>query len=97
MPCCLMIVASMFPRLALFVMWLTGYGARAFESVLWPALGFFFMPFTTCAYAIGMNENGAITGWALALVIIAVVMDVGSHGGGARQARIRHIQRINMR
>ncbi len=91
MPCCLMLVAAMFPRLALFVMWLSGYGGRAFDSVLWPLLGFFFMPFTTCAYAIGMNEKGSIDGWALAVLIVAVVMDIGSHSGGARTAQVRYI------
>jgi len=94
MPCCLMIVAGMFPRLTLFIMWLMGYGGRAFESVLWPLLGFFFMPFTTCAYAIGMNEKGSISGWALALVIVAVLMDAGSHGGGAKHARVQYTKRI---
>jgi hypothetical protein len=91
MPCCLMIVAAMFPRLALFVMWLTSYGGRAFESTLWPLLGFFFMPYTTCAYAIGMNEHGDISGWTLAILIIAVIFDVGSHGGGARSAKGRYV------
>jgi len=87
MPCCLMIVAAFFPRIALFVMWLTGYGGEAFKTALWPLLGFFFMPFTTCAYAIGMNEHGSIDGWALALVIIGVLFDLGSHGGGAQKAK----------
>ncbi len=87
MPCCLMIIAAMFPRFALFVMWLTGYGGRAFHSALWPLLGFFFMPFTTCFYAIGMNEHGGISGWALALLILGVVLDIGNNGGGAHRAR----------
>lgn len=94
MPCCLMIVAAMFPRLALFVMWLTGYGGEAFKTALWPLLGFFVMPFTTCAYAIGMNEKGAIEGWALVLVVIAAIIDIGSHGGGARTARTRYVTKI---
>ncbi len=91
MPCCLMIVAAMFPRLALVFMWLTGYGAEAFKTALWPLLGFLFMPFTTCAYAIGMNEHGSISGWALLLVIVAVLFDLSSHGGGARTARTRYV------
>ncbi len=97
MPCCLIIVAGMFPRFALFVMWPTGYGGRAFDSAAWPLLGFFFMPFTTCAYAIGMNENGGIQGWPLALLVIAVLMDAGSHGGGARRARVEYTKRIGPR
>ena len=93
MPCCLAIIAAMFPRLTLVVMWLTGYGVRAFESALWPVLGFFFMPFTTCAYAIGINERGEIGGWALALVIFAAFMDVGTHGsGGYTSRRFRRVE-----
>ena len=84
MACCLMAIAAFFPRVALFVMWLSGYGGVAFETILWPLLGFFFMPFTTCGYAIGMNEAGGIEGWGLALVIIGVILDLGSHGGSAK-------------
>lgn len=87
MACCLALIAGMFPRLTLFFMWLTGYGGRAFDSMLWPVLGFFFMPFTACAYTIGMNERGEINGWALALVIFAVMLDMGSHGGSGYSSR----------
>ena len=95
MPCCLLALAAFFPRIALVVMWLGGYSATAFESMLWPVLGFLFMPFTTCAFAIGMNENGAISGWALALVIVGVIFDLSSHGGGARyqQTRVVRVER----
>ena len=64
-------------------MWLIGYTAHAFETVMWPILGFLFMPFTTCAYAIAMNEVGSIRGAGLALLIIGVFFDLGSHGGTA--------------
>lgn len=89
MPCCLGAVAVLFPRLALVLMWLTGYGGRAFDTVFWPVLGFFFMPFTTCGYALAMNEVGAVRGMGLALVVLGVILDIGSHGGaeGARRHR----------
>lgn len=90
MPCCLMAVAAFFPRVALFIMWLTGYGGRAFETVLWPLLGFFFMPFTTCGYAIAENSFGGVDGMGLALVIIGVILDLGSHGGGAKTTSARY-------
>lgn len=96
MPCCLMIIASMFPRVALFVMWFIGYSGAAFQTVLWPVLGFFFMPFTTCVYAIGKIEHGDISGWALALLILGIVLDLGSHRGQVKTrktfvyARRRH-------
>jgi hypothetical protein len=73
-------------------MWLGGYGNAAFETALWPLLGFVFMPFTTCAYAIGINEHGAIDGWALALVIVGALLDLGSHGGGARYQQVRTVR-----
>jgi len=94
MPCCLAVLAVMFPRFALFVMWLTGYGGAAFETVLWPLLGFFFMPFTTCGYAIAMNEAGAIEGWGLAILIIGVLLDVGGHGTSGHAVRYQRVRVI---
>lgn len=87
MPCCLLAVAAFFPRLALIVMWLGGYGGRAFETLLWPFLGFFLMPFTTCAYAIGMNESGGFQGWTLLLLIVGIAFDLGHLGGGGAYGR----------
>ena len=87
MPCCLIVVAAIFPRLTLIGMWLSGYGGRAYDTVLWPVLGFFFMPYTACAYAISINQIGAVHGWGLALLILGVIFDLGSHGGGAAGGR----------
>ena len=89
MPCLLVIIALVAPRLTLFIMWLLAYTATAFETRRWPLLGFFFMPYTTCAYAIGMNENGGFQGWSLILLIIGIFFDLGSHGGSARSTRRR--------
>jgi hypothetical protein len=82
MPCLLLIFVYFFPRAALFFMWLLGYGGRAFDTILFPLLGFFFMPYTTCAYAIGMNEAGGFKGWSLVVLILAVIFDLGQFGGG---------------
>ena len=82
MPCCLMAVAAIFPRILLVVMWLLQY-TRAFDTYLWPLLGFFFMPATTCAYAIAINEFGAVQGAGLFFVIIGVILDLGAHSGSA--------------
>jgi hypothetical protein len=75
------------PRIALVVMWLTGYGSAAFQTVLWPVLGFFFLPYTTCAYAIAMNNLGGIQGLGLALLIVGVFFDLASHGGAGQSTR----------
>jgi hypothetical protein len=84
MPCLLGCFALAFPRLALIVMWFIGYGSRAFDTMLWPLLGFLFMPYTTCMYAIAQNDFGGVdNGVGLVLLIVGVVLDLGSHGGGA--------------
>ena len=89
MPCCLMIVMLCVPRVTLFVLALTGYAGRAYDSFVWPFLGFFFMPYTTCAYAVGINENGGFKGWSLVLLIVAIVLDIGHHGGTAASRKKR--------
>ena len=52
MPCFVGCLALAMPRLTiLLVVLLSDYIGRAYESLLWPILGFFFMPLTTLAYA----------------------------------------------
>lgn len=87
MTCLLGLLALFFPRIALIFMWLGGYGAAAFQTVLWPLLGFLFMPFTTCGYAIAANEFGGLHGAGLAVVILGVILDVGSSGFGIERSR----------
>ncbi|GMW02885.1 MAG: hypothetical protein AMXMBFR84_40210 [Candidatus Hydrogenedentota bacterium] len=90
MPCLLILISLIVPRLTLVGMWLTGYSARAFESHLWPLAGFLLMPYTTCAYAVGMNENDGFKGWSLALLIVGVLFDLSNHGGTERVRRTRY-------
>ena len=81
---CCFIAAAVFaaPRLFLFFLWmLTGYIGRGFDTWLWPFLGFFFMPYTTLAYAAAMNEGGGLKGLWMALFIVAILMDAGAFGG----------------
>lgn len=92
MPCLVVLVLLGMPRLALFLLWLLGGGylARAFESALWPILGFFFLPVTTLAFAYGMNSLGPAgvvpdLGWLL--VGIGVIVDLGLFGGGWRSRK----------
>jgi cytochrome b561 len=87
MQCCLVILALLFPRFVLIVMALAGHLSTAYETYIWPLLGFFIMPYTTCAYAIAMNEAGGVKGWGLVIVIVAVLLDIGGHGGAANSRR----------
>jgi hypothetical protein len=91
MPCLFGIIGFFFPRIVMVLLWLfTDYMHRAFQTALWPLLGFIFAPFTTLAWAFAMNSNGGkIDGIYLILVIIAVLLDLGVIGGGGRHAKRR--------
>jgi hypothetical protein len=94
MPCLFAAVSIFFPRVALAVMWIMKYTTTAFETNLWPVLGFIFMPYTTVAWAIAINEVGAIRGVGLLLIIVGVVLDLGTHGGSEYGRRYR-VVRVN--
>jgi hypothetical protein len=77
------------PRFAIaLVVLFSDYIGRAYETVLWPFLGFLFMPLTTLAYAWAINSNGSVAGVHLVVVVIAVLMDLGIVGGSA-SGRVR--------
>ena len=65
---------------------------RAYDTTIWPVLGFFFAPLTTLTYAAAINWNGEITGWYFAMVLVATLMDLGVIGGGGKAARRRREQ-----
>ena len=82
----LLLLAFFGPRVVLFILWLfSSYLSRAFETALWPLLGFFFLPATTLAYAIAQNEFGGLNGLGIVVLLIGLAVDVGLLGGGARQ------------
>ena len=81
------LIGFFFPRIVLIILWFYDYTPRAFQTTLWPVLGFIFMPFTTLAYAYAVNTNGSVTGGYLALVIFAALLDLGTIGGGGRRVK----------
>jgi hypothetical protein len=88
MPCVVILLLLGLPRLALFLTWaFSDYLGRAFAgvSVLWPVLGFLFLPVTTLAYAFSMNMWGEIRGLGTVLVIVAVLIDIGVLGASRRK------------
>ena len=90
MGCLLAILALITPRFVLLIMWLfTDYLARAYDSFIWPLLGFFFLPATTITYAIAENEFDGLRGIGLVLIVLGVLVDIGMIGGGARSRRAR--------
>ena len=90
MPCLLALFALITPRVILVCVWIfSHYLGRAYQTVIWPVLGFVFMPLTTLAYAYAINRNGAVTGGYFVLTLIAAMIDLGLIGGSARGRRGR--------
>ena len=64
MGCLFVLMAGIFPRLALVIVWIARPAMvdRAFDSWLWPLLGLIFLPFATLMYVI-LWTAGGLSGW----------------------------------
>jgi hypothetical protein len=90
MPCLLVILVLVAPRLVLAFLFLTStYLNRAYHNLLIPAIGFLFLPLTTLAYAWMMNSGMPLEGINLLILLVAVVFDLGGIGGGEYHRRRR--------
>ena len=94
MGCLLALLALITPRLVILILAIfSTYLHSAYQTVLWPVLGFFFMPLTTLAYAFAMNQAGSLSGIYLVLFVIAVLIDLGSAERGGTTVRRRDSRR----
>ena len=90
MPCLIVILALAFPRVVLAVLFFfTSYLDRAYNGFLVPLIGFIFLPLTTLAYAWMVNSGTPVAGIYLVILILTVVIDLGSLGGGEVHRRRR--------
>lgn len=89
MGCILFLIALAVPRVVMFIAFLTtDWFGHAFETRLWPLVGFVFLPYTTLAYIAAMlNNSHALTGGWLVLFLVAVFVDISHLGGGGRSYR----------
>jgi hypothetical protein len=89
MPCVIGCLALFVPRLVIILVALfSDYLSTAYESWVWPVLGFFFLPLTTLAYAWAWhNGNGSVSGVGLVVVVLAVLIDLGLLGSGEHSRR----------
>ena len=88
--CCLFtILAILGPRALIFVWWLLEplRWSAAFETFIFPFLGFLFLPWTTLAYI--TTYIGGIDGFDWVIIGLAVVLDIVNIGGGAYGNRQR--------
>ena len=87
MPCLVVLLALIGPRVALIGMALfSNVLDRAYDGVFLPLIGFFILPWTTLGYA-WMYDNGpgrTVEGWEWIVVGILVLCDLGSLFGGSR-------------
>jgi hypothetical protein len=89
MPCLIGCFALFMPRLAIFLVWFfSDYLDTAYQTLIWPVLGFLFMPLTTLAYAWAWHQgNGSVSGIGLVVVVLAVLSDLGLLGTGESSRR----------
>ena len=87
MGCIALLIILLFPRITLALMWLfSNYLQRAFHGgLLVPLLRFLFLPLTTIVYAWEINSDMPTAGVNLLWLLLAVVIDLGGLGGGARR------------
>lgn len=94
MPCLFGCLALIAPRLVIVLLVVFGnYIGSAYNTLIWPLLGFFFMPTTTLAYAWAINSRGSLAGIHLVVFVLAVLIDLGIIGGNAREGHRRRTRR----
>jgi hypothetical protein len=86
--CLFALFAGVFPRLALFIVWVARPKMvdAAFDTWILPLLGIIFLPFATLIYVV-LWRTGGLSGLDWFWVILAAVLDVGHWGGSWTQRR----------
>ncbi len=89
MGCLFALFAGLFPRLALFILWIARpvMVDAAFHGWFVPLLGIIFLPFATLIYVILYTPGVGLTGWEWFWVIIAGVLDLAHLGAGIVRRR----------
>jgi hypothetical protein len=87
MGCLLAMFAGLFPRLALFIIWVARpvLVDAAFNTFLIPLLGIIFLPFATLIYVLLYTPGVGLTGWEWLWVILAALFDIGHWGASYTQ------------
>jgi len=88
MGCYLVVFALFTPRLVVALLWfLSTWFTGMFTTIVWPILGFIFLPTTLLWYsAVQHWFGGEWTLVPIAGIIVAVLIDVAPAGGARRRA-----------
>jgi hypothetical protein len=78
MPCFLVLLALALPRLTIALLWFfSNWFHGLFDSILWPILGFVFLPTTFLWYtAVQHWFGGAWTLWPVVGIVVALLIDL---------------------
>jgi hypothetical protein len=87
MGCIFALFAGVFPRLALFIIWIDRPNLvdAAFSTWIWPLLGIIFLPFATLMYVLLYTPGIGLTGWEWFWVVVAGLFDILHWAAGASQ------------
>ncbi len=84
MPLLLVLIGLFVPRLTLLVAMCAGAFDGVWRTLLWPVLGFIFLPYTTLTWGLAHAYGSGIEGIWLVVLIFAVLLDFGSTGSASR-------------
>lgn len=78
MGCLFAIFAGIFPRMAVFILWIArpALVGAAFDTWIWPLLGLIFLPFATLMYIVLSISGAGLSGGDWAWIALAVVLDL---------------------
>jgi hypothetical protein len=87
MPCLLALLALAVPRVVILLLWFfTSWFQGVFSTILWPILGFIFLPTTLLWYTAVQHWFGGHWGlWPVIGIVIALLIDLSPARG--RRAR----------
>jgi len=87
MPCLFAVLALATPRLAVALLYFfTRWFEGMFDTLLWPVLGFIFLPTTLLWYtAVQHWFNGQWTLWPVVGLVLALMIDISPAGGRRRR------------
>lgn len=83
MPCIMVVLALAMPRLVILCLWfLTAWFRGMFDNLLWPIVGFIFLPTTLLWYsAVQHWFAGQWSFWPVVGIIIALAIDLSPASG----------------